>query len=70
MYQRAFDLLETLLEKFVAFQKKTIYLFAAIAAKHLNRISRAIIIVGQGIQKYPDYLDLYVYRAKLYDQEN
>lgn len=70
LYQRAYDLLETLLEKFVAFQKKTVYLFAAIAAKHLSRTSRAIIILGQGIQKYPDYLDLYIYRAKLYDQEN
>jgi hypothetical protein len=66
MYQRGYDLLTTIIQKYSNFQKKTVYLFAAISAKNLDMMERAIELISFGIEKYPDYLDLYLYRAKLY----
>jgi len=52
-------------EKFPSFDKKTVFLFTAIAAKHLDMFGKALTVLTTGINKYPDFLDLYVYRAKL-----
>lgn len=52
-------------EKFPAFEKKTVFLFTAIAAKHIDQQTKALAALTAGISKYPDYLDLYIYRAKL-----
>lgn len=58
-----------ILEKFPTFDKKTVYLFAAISAKHTNNLEKAMITITNGVNKYPDYLDLYIYRAKLSEQQ-
>ena len=58
----------TILDKFPKYHKKAVYLFASIAAKNLERIDKAITLLSQGISKYPEYTDLYVYRARLEEQ--
>ena len=67
-YQQAYDHLTIILEKFTKFNKKTVYLFASIAAKNLERLDKAITLLSQGIDRYPEYTDLYVYRARLEEQ--
>lgn len=67
-YQKAFEFLNNILAKFPQYEKKTVYLFAGIAAKHTGQADKAIALVSEGLQKYPDYNDLYLYRAKVYDE--
>lgn len=68
-YHKAYSHLSLLLQKFINYNKKTVFIFSAIAAKHIEKVDKAIAILAQGIEKYPDYLDLYIYRAKLLQQQ-
>ena len=56
-------------EKFKKQSKKTIYLFAAIAAKNINEYEKALRILTEGVSQHSDYIDLYLYRAKLFKQD-
>ncbi len=67
-YHRAFQVLNKIIEQFPGFSKKTVYLFSAIACKNIGRIERAMGVATAGISKYPDYLDLRLYRAKMLQQ--
>ena len=67
-YEKAYEHLTTLIDKFPKFNKKTVFIFAAIAAKNLEMVEKALELVSAGIGRYPDYIDLYLYRAKLHEQ--
>jgi hypothetical protein len=41
-YEKAYGHLVTLLEKFPKYSKRTVYIFAGIAAKNLEKIEKAI----------------------------
>lgn len=69
-YQKAFDLLNSILEKFQNYKRKTVYLFAGISANHVNQVEKALGLITQGISHYPDYTDLYLYRAKLLEEKS
>jgi tetratricopeptide (TPR) repeat protein len=64
-YQRSYDFLTLLVQKFPAFDRKTVPLFTAIAANHLSLPDKALSALTSGVTRYPDFLDLYVYRAKV-----
>lgn len=51
--------------------KKTAYLFAAIAAKNLSQLDKAYALCSYGLEKYPNYPELNLYRANIsYIQQN
>ena len=65
-YEKAYTNLTYILDNFPKYLKKTVYLFVGIAAKNMDKVDKGLVLVSKGIEKYPDYLDLYLYRAKLY----
>ena len=67
-YVRAFDVLSGVIEQFPGFGKRTVYLFAAIAGKNSGKVEKAMEMATEGIRRFPDYLDLRVYRAKMLEQ--
>lgn len=48
-YEGGYALLSDIIKKFKSYNKKSVYLFAAIAAKNLNRIEKAIDICESGL---------------------
>lgn len=63
-YEKGLQLLTKICEKCPGY-KKSIFLFAAISAKNLDKIHEAYDLCSQGLQEYPSYGDLYAYRAKI-----
>ena len=68
-YQRGYDHMQHILTSFPDQVRKTVYLFAAIAAKHTQQLGKALSLTTSGIGKHPEYIDLYQYRAKLNQQQ-
>ncbi len=63
-YNKSYEYLKNLTEKITSFDKKTVFLFTAISAKHINLPIKALSALIAGITKYPDFLDLYVYKNR------
>lgn len=46
--------------------KKSVFLFAAIAAKNLDQLENSKNLCTRGITLYANYTDLIIYRAKIH----